>query len=59
MASYTTLDAAISYTHGPATYTLRGRNLTDRTYADWAVNGGAMQHLGDPRSVEFSVNLEF
>lgn len=59
MAAYTTLDAAISYTHGPATYTLRGRNLTDRTYSDWAVNGGAMQHLGDPRSAEFGVNIQF
>lgn len=57
--AYTVFDAAISYTHGPATFTLRGRNLTDRTYADWAVGGGVMQHLGEPRSAELGVSVTF
>lgn len=57
--AYTTFDSAVSYTYRAATITLRGRNLTDRTYADWAVNGGAMQHLADPRSAELSVKYAF
>ena len=57
--AYTTFDAALSYTHRSLTVTLRGRNLTDRTYADWAVGGGVMQHLADPRSAELSVKYAF
>lgn len=54
VAGHALLDASIGYRLGPGELTVRGRNLTDRLYADWS--GGAPDQivLGAPRSVELS-----
>lgn len=58
LEGYTLLEAAAYATLGPARITLRGRNLTDETYADWAVFANTpFLKLGDPRSAELSVSF--
>ncbi|MGC4071557.1 MAG: TonB-dependent receptor [Nibricoccus sp.] len=57
--SYTTLDAAIGYTHERWTLTLRGRNLLDQEYEEFPTAVGAMVRLADPRNVEVSVKFAF
>jgi iron complex outermembrane receptor protein len=59
MDAYLTVDASISRQWGPLQATLRGRNLTDEAYEEWASGGGLMQRLADPRSAEFSVKYSF
>jgi iron complex outermembrane receptor protein len=59
MDAYTTLDASVTRRFGKLTTTLRGRNLTDELYADWASGGGLMQHLAEPRSVELNMKYAF
>jgi iron complex outermembrane receptor protein len=59
MPAYTTLDASLSYQWDRLTISLRGRNLTDETYADLAAGSGLMQHLGDPRSAELGLRYRF
>ena len=56
---YTLVDAFVSYTPWRfMNVTLRGRNLTDDTYAI-AAYGSTQLILGQPRSVEFVANLRF
>lgn len=56
---HTTVDASLGYRIGPGELTLRGRNLGDAFYAEWA--GGASDQflLGAPRSVELEWRMRF
>jgi iron complex outermembrane recepter protein len=56
---FTLLDAAVEYTHRNWTATLRGRNLSDKLYADWAINQGLQQRVGDPRTFELALRHQF
>jgi iron complex outermembrane receptor protein len=57
--SYALFDAFASYTPWRlVNFTLRGRNLTDETYAI-ASYGPTQLILGQPRSIEFVANLRF
>ncbi|MGU3495742.1 TonB-dependent receptor [Xanthobacteraceae bacterium A53D] len=53
------VDAWISYEVGPGTIRLRGRNLFDAFYADWAADNPTQVYLGAPRSVELSYTAKF
>ncbi|WP_442888693.1 TonB-dependent receptor [Congregicoccus parvus] len=55
--AYTTLEASVRWHSGPWTATLRGRNLLDEEYEEWA--GTLSRRLADPRSVEVSVRYRF
>ncbi|WP_438481419.1 TonB-dependent receptor [Oleiharenicola lentus] len=55
--AYTTLDASLSYALARWSVTLRGRNLLDKNYEEWAT--GLMQRLADPRSAEVSARYRF
>ena len=59
LESYTTLDAAVEYATAAWTLGLRGRNLTDEFYADWAINQGLQQRVGDPRSAELYLQVRW
>jgi iron complex outermembrane receptor protein len=59
MAAYTTLDASVGYRWEKLIITLRGRNLTDQKYSDWATANGLVQRLADPRSVDVDARLKF
>lgn len=56
---HATVDAALAYRYAGGELTLRGRNLGDAFYAQWA--GGASDQflLGDPRSVELEWRMRF
>lgn len=55
--AYTTLEASVTYLHAGWSATLRGRNLLDKDYEEWAT--GLMQRLADPLSVELSIHHTF
>lgn len=57
--SYTTIDASVGYRWDAVMLTLRGRNLTDEEYAEWASGGGLMQRLAEPRSAELGLAYRF
>lgn len=57
--AYTTLDASVGYRWQNANIVLRGRNLTDEEYAEWASGSGLMVKLADPRSAELSLTYSF
>lgn len=57
--AYTAVDAAITRSWNRFSLTLRGRNLTDEKYAEWASGGGLMVRLADPRAAELGMRLEF
>lgn len=57
--AYTTVDAGLGYMWDAVTVTLRGRNLTDEEYAEWASGGGLMQRLAEPRSAEIGLSYRF
>lgn len=57
--AFTTLDASIAWRTGLGTLTLRGRNLTDRFYADWSGYASGLVFIGAPRSVELSLSRHF
>jgi iron complex outermembrane recepter protein len=59
LADFLLLDAVIEYARGGWTATLRGRNLSDKLYADWAINQGLQQRVGDPRTFELAVRHQF
>ncbi|MBL8270965.1 TonB-dependent receptor [Steroidobacter sp.] len=57
--AYTTFDASVGYRWDHAQIVLRGRNLSDEEYAEWASGGGLMVKLADPRSFELGVKYSF
>ncbi len=57
--AYTAVDAAITRSWNRFSLSLRGRNLTDEKYAEWASGGGLMLRLADPRAAELGMRLEF
>lgn len=57
--AYTTVDAGVSYLWPNAEITLRGRNLTDERYVEWASGGGLMMRFADPRSAEVGFKYSF
>jgi len=59
MDAFTTVDASVSWCWRSTTVTLRGRNLTNATYQEWAAGSGLMQRIADPRSAELSVRHLF
>lgn len=59
LAAYTTLATSLTYRWQRSSITLRGRNLTDERYAEWAASGGLVQRLADPRSFELSYKIGF
>ena len=56
---YTIFDASIGYEWNNAEIVLRGRNLSDEEYAEWASGGGLMVKLADPRNIELSLRHSF
>ena len=59
LAAHTVLDASLSHRWDRLMLTLRGRNLTDRTYEDSGAGGGLMRRLADPRSIELGLDYSF
>lgn len=59
VAKHTVLDAAVAYRLPFGEVTLRGRNLTDELYADWAGGAADQVVLGAPRSVELGLTVKF
>jgi len=57
--SFTTFDAAISWNADFGTLTLRGRNLTDKFYADWSGYASGLVFIGAPRSVDVTFTRRF
>ena len=57
--AYTTFDASAGYRWNNAEVVLRGRNLSDEQYAEWASGSGLMVKLADPRSVELGLRYSF
>lgn len=57
--AYTTVDASVGYRWNNITLSLYGRNLANKTYAEWASGGGLTQRLADPRSIELSMRYSF
>ena len=55
--AYTTLEASVTYQNAGWSTTLRGRNLLDEEYEEWAT--GLLQRLADPISIEFSLRRSF
>lgn len=55
--AYTTLEASVSYQNAGWSATLRGRNLLDEEYEEWAT--GLLQRLADPISIELSLRRAF
>jgi iron complex outermembrane receptor protein len=58
VASYAVLDAQASWALGPGDVTLRGKNLTDTFYADWAWTANQVL-IGMPRMVEATYRFRF
>lgn len=56
---FTTFDASLAWDGPFATVTLRGRNLTDKLYADWSGYSSYLVFEGAPRSVEISISRRF
>lgn len=56
---FTTFDAAVSWDANFGTLTLRGRNLTDRFYADWSGYASGLVFIGAPRSVDLTWTKRF
>jgi iron complex outermembrane receptor protein len=59
VAAFTTFEAAVSWTAPFATVTVRGRNLTDKLYADWSGYAPYLVFEGAPRSVEITLSRRF
>jgi len=59
LPAYTTIDASVSYQWSQLLITLRGRNLTNRVYAEAASGSGLMQRLGEPRNGELALAYHF
>jgi iron complex outermembrane receptor protein len=57
--AYTTFDASVGYQWNDTQIVLRGRNLSDEEYAEWASGGGLMVKLADPRSFELGLKYSF
>jgi len=55
--AYTTLEASVTYQNAFWSATLRGRNLLDEEYEEWAT--GLLQRLADPISIEVSLRRSF
>jgi iron complex outermembrane receptor protein len=55
--AYTAVDASIAYERDAWSVTVRGRNLLDKEYEEWAT--GLMRRLADPRNVEVSARWRF
>jgi iron complex outermembrane receptor protein len=55
----TTLDASVGYRFRIGELTLRGRNLTDRLYADGASPSVNQVVLGPPRTVDLTFTLRY
>ena len=57
--AFTTIDAAIAWKAPFGTVSLRGRNLTNKFYADWSGYASGLVFVGAPRSVELSLLTSF
>jgi iron complex outermembrane recepter protein len=58
VSSYTIVDAQASWRVGPGDVTLRGKNLTNTFYVDWAPTANQML-IGMPRVVEAAYQFQF
>lgn len=54
---YTIFDASIGYTFDFGDVTVRARNLTDRTYIEWA--GSSSVYIGAPRTFDVTFQTKF
>jgi iron complex outermembrane recepter protein len=59
VSGFTLLDAQVAWRLGAGEVALRGRNLTDTLYADWAGASASQVLLGAPRTFELSYHLRF
>jgi iron complex outermembrane recepter protein len=59
VAGFALVDAQLSWRMRPGEITLRGRNLTDRLYADWTGASANQVQLGVPRTVDLSYYVRF
>ncbi|MDQ8698470.1 TonB-dependent receptor [Hyphomicrobium sp. LHD-15] len=55
----TVLDAWIAFDVGQGTLTLRGRNLTDEFYAEWADYNETSLYVGAPRSFDVTYSVKW
>ncbi|HDU8210597.1 TonB-dependent receptor [Acinetobacter baumannii] len=56
---YTTYDASLAYDVKNMTFTLWGRNLTDKFYGEYSGYSSKQIYIGAPRSVELGVTFKF
>ncbi|NUF15963.1 TonB-dependent receptor [Acinetobacter lactucae] len=56
---YTTYDASLAYDLKNMTFTLWGRNLTDKFYGEYSGYSSKQIYIGAPRSVELGVTFKF
>lgn len=59
VAGFTTFDAALGWTAPFGQVTLRGRNLTNRFYADWSGYAAGLVFIAPPRSVDLTFTRKF
>jgi iron complex outermembrane receptor protein len=55
----TILDAWIAFDVGKGTLRLRGRNLTDEFYAEWADYNAKSVYVGAPRSFDVTYSIKW
>jgi iron complex outermembrane receptor protein len=58
-ASRTVLDAWVAFDLGKGTLRLRGRNLTDEFYAEWADYNEKSVYVGAPRSFDITYSVKW
>lgn len=56
---YTTYDVSLAYDLKNMTFTLWGRNLTDKFYGEYSGYSSKQVYIGAPRSIELGVTFKF
>ena len=59
IAGFTLVDAQAIWRMRSGDITLRGRNLTDRLYADWTGASANQAQLGAPRTIDITYHVRF
>ena len=59
VAGFTLVDAQAIWRMRSGDITLRGRNLTDRLYADWTGASANQVQLGSPRTIDLTYHVRF
>jgi iron complex outermembrane recepter protein len=59
LPAFTLVGASVEYSWQSWAIGLRARNVLDRLYADWSINQGLQQRVGDPRTFEVTFRARF